>query len=98
MTVGLIAGFVAKEVVISTLGILYAGGVSLQTLLPTVMSAPVALGYLVFIVLYTPCAATLAVMRTETGKARWVALSVGWGLALAWVSAFLVMRIAEVVL
>ena len=98
MTVGLIAGFVAKEVVISTLGILYAGGASLQTLLPSVMSAPVALGYLVFIVLYTPCAATLAVMRSETGKARWVALSVVWGLALAWVSAFFVMRVAEVVL
>lgn len=98
MTVGLISGFAAKEVVISTLGILYAGGASLQTLLPTVMNLPTALGYLVFIVLYTPCAATLAVMRTETGKARWVALSVVWGLVLAWVSAFFAKLIAEVVL
>ena len=98
MTVGLLSGFVAKEVVISTLGILYASTGDLSTLLPTVITVPTALAYLVFIVLYTPCVATLAVMKTETGKARWAVLSVSWGLFLAWISAFIVRHVAQLVM
>jgi ferrous iron transport protein B len=59
------------------------------------MTAPVALAYLVFILLYTPCLATVAVMRSETGSAKWTAISVGYGLIVAWISAFLVKAIAS---
>lgn len=97
MTVGLLSGFVAKEVVISTLGILYANTGDLSTLLPVIINIPTALAYLVFIVLYTPCIATLAVMKTETGKTRWAVLSVSWGLFLAWISAFIVKHVAQLI-
>ncbi len=97
MTVGLLSGFVAKEVVISTLGILYANTGDLSTLLPAIINIPTALAYLVFIVLYTPCIATLAVMKTETGKTRWAVLSVSWGLFLAWISAFIVKHVAQLI-
>lgn len=97
MTVGLLTGFVAKEVVISTLGILHASSGDLSTLLPTIITIPTALAYLVFIVLYTPCMATLAVMKSETIKLRWVVLSVTWGLILAWISAFVVKFIAQLI-
>lgn len=98
MTVGLLSGFVAKEVVISTLGILYADSGDLSTLLPAVINIPTALAYLVFIVLYTPCVATLAVLKAETGKIRWAIFSVSWGLFLAWISAFIVKQVAQVVM
>lgn len=95
MTAALISGFVAKEVVISTLGILLTAGENLHAALQAIMTAPVALAYLVFILLYTPCLATVAVMRSETGSAKWTAISVGYGLIVAWISAFLVKAIAS---
>jgi len=94
MTAALISGFVAKEVVISTLGILLQAGENLQAVLMTLMSAPVALAYLVFILLYTPCLATVAVMRSETGSAKWTALSICYSLCIAWIMAFLVKSVA----
>ncbi|HOV63690.1 MAG TPA: ferrous iron transporter B, partial [Spirochaetia bacterium] len=96
MTAALISGFVAKEVVISTLSILLQAGENLQAVLMTLMSAPVALAYLVFILLYTPCVATVAVMRSETGSARWTALSICYSLCIAWVMAFLVKNLAGI--
>jgi len=95
MTVGLIAGFTAKEVVISTLGVASgAGERGLRAALPAMMSPSVALAYLVFVLLYTPCLAAVAVMRSETGSRRWTAFSIGYGLALAYGAAFLVRVIA----
>jgi len=93
MVIGLASGFVAKEVVVSTLGVLAPTGTSLSAALPGMMGPGAALAFLVFILLYTPCLATVAVMRSESGSRKWTTVSVLWGLALAYCSA-LVVRLA----
>lgn len=93
MTISLLSGFAAKEVIISTLSIV-SGGLDLSSALPLMMNSATSLGYLVFILLYTPCLATVAVMRTETGSTRWTIFSVLYSLFLAYGLSFVVRSIA----
>ena len=80
----LIAGFMAKESVVSTLNVLFASGTAL-----TQVIAPAGAGaLLVFCLLYTPCVAAIASIRRELGP-RWAALTVLFQCALAWIFAFL---------
>jgi ferrous iron transport protein B len=90
LTVGLLSGVAAKEVVISTLALLAGPGASLEAALPAIMGPATALAFLVFVLLYTPCLATLAVMKSETGSRKWTAISLGWSLFLAYAVSFLV--------
>ena len=78
-----ITGFMAKESVVSTLGILFPGGVA-AALTPLAAAA-----LLVFCLLYTPCVAAVAAIRRELGG-RWALLLVLWQCALAWAAALLV--------
>jgi len=78
-----ISGFIAKESVISTLGVLYPTGIS-----GALTSAAVA-SLLVFSLLYTPCVAAVASIKRELG-AKWAAGVVFWQCAVAWVVAFFV--------
>jgi len=95
--VALIPGFTAKELVVSTLGILYGAqidagdGASLQDALRNDpgMNPLVALTLMVFILVMPPCFASLATIRAEAGN-RWMLFQVGYSLTLAWVLAFLV--------
>lgn len=95
--VALIPGFTAKELVVSTLGILYGAqidagdGVSLQDALRNDprMNPLVALTLMVFILVMPPCFASLATIRAEAGN-RWMLFQVGYSLTLAWILAFLV--------
>lgn len=86
LVVSLIFGFIAKEVVVGSLGTLSGGEDSLATSLaadPTI--GPVtALAYMVFVLLYLPCVATLGVIRQETGSWRWTGIALGWGLLVAY--------------
>ena len=80
----LIAGFMAKESVVSTLNVLFASGTAL-----TQDIAPAGAGaLLVFCLLYTPCVAAIASIRRELGP-RWAALTVLFQCALGWIFAFL---------
>jgi ferrous iron transport protein B len=93
--VALVTGFVAKEIVVSTFGILYQGGEgeegeSLQAEIRGAMTPLVGYGFMVFVLVYTPCLATVATIRRETGSWKWTGFSVGYGLILAWLLAFLV--------
>ena len=73
----LITGFMAKESVVSTLEVLFEGGVAAAV-------APItAASLLVFSLLYTPCVASIAAIRRELG-ARWAAGVVVWQCVLAW--------------
>lgn len=84
ITTALVSGFLAKEVVVSTLGSLMAG-----TSLSALLTAPAALSLLVFCLLYTPCVATISTIRRELGT-RWaVAIMCGQCL-IAWCCAALV--------
>jgi len=96
--VALITGFVAKEVVVSTLGVLYNAGREQEGELSLILRdrsglTPItAYAFLVFVLIYTPCLATLAAIRQETGTMKWTLFSVFYEITLAWVLAFVVVR------
>jgi len=95
--VALTFGFVAKEIVISSLSVLYgADEDNLDDALEADFPTPVAWAFLVFTLLYTPCVATLAVIRAETGKLKWMFISAGMSLGIAWVAAFITYWIASI--
>jgi ferrous iron transport protein B len=81
----LVAGFVAKENAIASLGVLYGGegAVPLTQALAGAVSAASGVAFLVVTMLFVPCAATLAVMRQETGGWRWPTASVLLHLAIS---------------
>ena len=79
----LISGFMAKESVVSTLEVLFAGSVS------TALSTAQAAALLVFSLLYSPCVAAIASIKRELGG-RWAALGVVWQCAIAWIAAWVV--------
>ena len=85
MVTALISGFLAKESVVSTLGILFGSVAALQkTLTPDT-----AASFLVFCLLYTPCVAAIASIRRELGR-RWAFQIVIFQCVVAWVCAFIV--------
>ena len=83
----LISGFMAKESVVSTLGILYPGEIS------AALSSAAAASLLVFSLLYTPCVAAVASVRRELGH-KWAVGMVAWQCLIAWIFAVLVRLIA----
>jgi len=93
-SVALLTGLMAKEVVVSTMGVVY--GVELQKILLQHFTSIAAYSYLVFILLYTPCISVVAVMRKEFGN-RMMIFSVLYQLFLAWVVSFIVYNIGNLV-
>lgn len=79
----LLSGFMAKESVVSTLGILFGGSIG------SVMSPVSAASLLVFSLLYTPCVAAVASIKRELGS-KWAVGVVLWQCAVAWIAALLV--------
>ncbi len=72
MITALLTGLVAKENVVATLGVLYSVGKDgLTVVLPTVMSAASAAAFLVVMMLFIPCAGTIAVLRQEMKSNKW---------------------------
>jgi len=72
MITALLTGLVAKENVVATLGVLYGVGKDgLSQVLPTVMSPASAAAFLVVMMLFIPCIATVAVLRREMNSSRW---------------------------
>ena len=85
----LISGFMAKESVVSTLQVLFVGGV--HSALTTLSAASL----LVFCLIYSPCVAAIASIKRELG-ARWAVGVVAWQCVLAWILAFVVHVIGSV--
>lgn len=84
----LLLGFFAKETIVSTFGVL-AGGQPLDVALQSVFTPQSALAFLVFSLLYTPCAATVAVIKRESGSSKVAFSAVLLGLAVAYAAAWL---------
>ena len=109
MSVSLLSGMAAKEIVISTMGVLYTGDSddqqSLQTRLLSaehpdgtpVFSPLVVIGFLLFILIYFPCIATIVAIKEESHSWRWALFSVIYSTGLAWIIAFLVYQIGSFV-
>ncbi len=96
-SVSLLTGFVAKEIVVSTMGVLYAvdeddaESEALHSALKKSGMTPLsALALMLFVLLYIPCLATVAVIAQETGSIRWALFNVAYTTGVAWVMAFIV--------
>jgi ferrous iron transport protein B len=107
MDVGLITGVAAKELVVSSLGVMYAGeeldeadenDTALQSALKQSVSLPVAIAFMIFVLLYFPCIATFVAIKNETGRWSWA-----WGIclytmAIAWIFAWIGKVICQMLL
>ncbi len=95
--IGLISGVGAKELVVSTLGVLYTGeegdveNVSLANRIP--ITPLVAFCYMLFVLIYFPCIATLVAIKQESGSWKWALFAAGYTTLLAWVVSFAVYQI-----
>ena len=94
--VGILSGVGAKELVVSSLGVLYADdaeadAASLGERIP--ITPLVAFGYMAFVLIYFPCIATLAAIKGETGSWRWTLFVAAYTTVLAWVVSFAIYRV-----
>ena len=106
----LVSGMAAKEIVVSTLGILYTGEEDNETLLKEqlqieqhpdghlVFTPLVAISFLLFVLIYFPCIATIAAIKNESGSWKWAAFVIIYTTALAWLVSFAVFQIGSIFL
>ena len=90
LTIALIFGFVAKEIVIGSLAVIY--GQEGQMLVETItqnMNWIQAYSFMLFVLIYTPCVSTVATIRSETKSLWFTTLSVIWPLSVAWCVSFI---------
>ncbi len=102
-SVALVTGVTAKEIVVSTLGVLYSvddaedmGSLSERLLSATdengepLYDAAVAISLMLFVLIYLPCIGTLATIKSETGSWWWALFVAGYTIVLAWIVSFVV--------
>jgi len=111
MSISLLAGLPAKEIIVSTMGVLYqvddsseAIGLSQKLALEKyssgakkgtkVISVPVALAFLTFVLIYFPCIGVIATIKNESGKIKWAVFTVVYTTGVAWILSFLVLKIS----
>lgn len=108
--VSLLTGVAAKEVVVSTMGVLYAENGENNSLTQAIQhqrfnsgarngelvySIPTTWALLIFILIYIPCIAVIAAIYKESGKWFWALWSVGYSCTIAWLLAFLTRQILQ---
>ncbi len=97
-SVALFSGIAAKEAVVATLGMVYAGveaGTELVVAIRGAFTPLTAISFMVMTLLYTPCAATLGTIKKETGSAKWAIFSALYTFAIAWVVSVLVFQVGR---
>jgi len=96
-SVALVSGTAAKEVIVSTLGVLYKdedeAALSKSLASSNDFTPRSALAFMVFVLLYFPCIATIVAIVNETGSRKWIVFSIVYNTALAWIAAFAVYSI-----
>jgi len=89
LTIALIFGFIAKEIVIGALAVIYGlSGDALSGAIGQQLDWVQAYSFMLFTLLYTPCLATVATLQSESKLLKFTALSLAWSLALAWLVSF----------
>ena len=90
LTIALIFGFVAKEIVIGSLAVIYGqeGGALTSTIAHQITWIQ-AYSFMLFTLIYTPCLSTIATIRSEAKSRAFSALAIAWPLGLAWLVSFL---------
>ncbi|MBU4037499.1 MAG: ferrous iron transporter B, partial [Proteobacteria bacterium] len=93
-SVSLLTGVFAKEIVVSTLGVLYSTEKSndkaalANALRSSGMTPLSALSMMVFVLLYLPCLATITTIKKETGSFKWTFFSITYSTVIAWMMSF----------
>lgn len=111
MGISLLSGLPAKEVVVSTLGVIYTGNSDDSDEAQTVLAERirqerrpdgtpsftplVAFGFMLFVLIYFPCIATIVAIARESGSWRWGAFAVIYSCSLAWLASFLCYQIGR---
>lgn len=89
LSVALLFGFVAKEIVLGGLAVIYAAGDDkLGEVLATHLDWVQAYSFMLFMIIYTPCLSSIAAIRREAKSWSFTALAVAWPLAVAWLVSF----------
>lgn len=99
--IGLLSGVGAKELVVSTLGVLYINEDNIENvdLSNRISITPLAaVSYMLFVLIYFPCIATLAAIRQESGSWKWAAFTAVYTTVLAWIVSFAVFRIGSLLM
>jgi len=94
--VALLSGFLAKEIVVGTFGVLYSvsSEAAIRTAIAASMSPVAAYAFMAFVLIYVPCLATIGVIKGEAGP-RWAAFAVGYELVLAYLVALLIVGLGR---
>ena len=90
LTVALFFGFIAKEIVLGGLAVIYAqaDGGNLAGAIAQQIDWVQGYSFMLFTLLYVPCLSTVAVIKSESKSIKFAMLSVGWSLGLAWLASF----------
>ena len=89
LTIALIFGFIAKEIVIGALAVIYSlSGDALSGAIGQQLDWVQAYSFMLFTLLYTPCLATVATLQSESKQTGFTLLSLAWSLGLAWLVSF----------
>jgi ferrous iron transport protein B len=89
MSIALVIGFVAKEIVLGGLAVVLGAGTDrLAGALAARLDWVSATSFMIFTLVYTPCLSAIATLREEAKSLRFTALAVGWPLLLAWLASF----------
>lgn len=108
VSIALISGTAAKELIVSTIGVLYSesetegnANLSQKLTVPNPLTGEpdftplIAISFMIFVLLYFPCLASIAAIKQESGSWKWAAFSVIYNTGVAWVCAFLVYQIGS---
>ncbi len=96
LAIALIFGFVAKEIVIGSLAVIYGlQGDSLMQQIAMQVDWVQGMSFMLFTLIYTPCLSTIATLRSESKSSRFMWLSIAWSLCLAWVVSFIFYQAAR---
>lgn len=115
MSIALVAGLPAKEIVVSTMGVIYQASedestVNLQNKIQNerhtqgklkgkkVFTTPAALAFLFFILIYFPCIGVVATIKNESGSWTWAMFSILYTTSLAWIVAFIIYNIGNLIM
>ena len=86
--VALLFGFIAKEIVVGSLAVIY-GGSDLAGQMNSHITPLQSISFMLFCLLYTPCIATIAAIWSESRSIRITLLSLVFGLGIAWITSFI---------
>ena len=99
-SVSMISGLIARESIVSTMGILHGAGDSgaISDIIASVYTPAAAYSFMTFCLLFIPCMAAVATLRREMNSRKWTAIALGFQAVTAWVITFIVYNICKVVM